>query len=132
MLDAFRIDETLAVDPPNPGDFIGRVRMQNFAAAGGTDELDYLAVHFAAGAHTRPHTHATDQVLCFVRGSGFVWLAGEERQRVEQGNVVVVPAGVVHMHGATEDEPITHLAVRSPGPTDWSPPVPDEWRAFTA
>jgi quercetin dioxygenase-like cupin family protein len=131
VLDAFPIDETLAVDPPNPGDFIGRVRMQNFASAGGTDELDYLAVHFDAGAHTRPHTHATDQVLCFVRGSGFVWRAGEERQRVEQGNVVVVPAGVVHMHGATEDEPICHLAVRAPGPTDWSPQVPDDWRQFT-
>jgi quercetin dioxygenase-like cupin family protein len=130
-MDVFRIDATLARDPPEPADFTGRVRMQNLAAAGGTDELDYLAVHFGAGAHTRPHTHATDQVLCFVQGSGFVWLAGEERQLVEEGHVVVIPAGVVHMHGATDDEAICHLAVRAPGPTDWSPPVPDEWRAFT-
>ena len=131
MLDLLRIDATLAEEPPEPADFTGRVRMQNLAAAGGTDELDYLAVHFDAGAHTRPHTHATDQVLCFIQGSGFVWLAGEERQLVAEGHVVVVPAGVVHMHGATDDEAICHLAVRAPGPTDWSPPVPDDWRGFT-
>ena len=129
-MDILRLDDNLAVPPPNPGDFIGGVRMQNLSAAGGTDELDYLAVYFDAGAHTRPHTHATDQVLCFVRGTGFIWIAGEERRLVEKRGVVVVPAGVVHMHGATDDEPICHLAVRAPGPTDWNPPVPDEWRQF--
>jgi quercetin dioxygenase-like cupin family protein len=158
-LDVFGIDAARASAPPNPEDFVGRVRMQTFGAegkgggeaaslgtrrgrgdaegvdnlgaAGGTTELDYLAVHFDAGAHTRPHTHATDQVLFFVQGSGFVWIAGEERQLVDQGGVVVVPAGVVHMHGATETEPICHLAARAPGPTDWHPPVPDEWHPFT-
>ena len=129
-MDILRLDETLAVEPPNPGDFIGRVRMQNLATAGGTDQLDYLAVYFDAGAHTRPHTHATDQVLCFVRGTGFIWIAGEERRLVETHSVVVVSAGVVHMHGAMDENPICHLAVRAPGPSDWSPPVPDEWRQY--
>jgi quercetin dioxygenase-like cupin family protein len=131
MVDLLRLDDALATDPPEPYNFTGRVRMQNLANAGGTDELEYLAVYFDAGAHTRPHSHSTDQVLCFVRGSGFVWIADEEMQRVEQRGVVVVPAGVVHMHGATEDEPICHLAVRAPGPTDWSPPVPEAWQPFT-
>ena len=44
---------------------------------------------------------------------------------------VVLPAHVVHMHGATEGAPICHLAVRAPGPSHWHPPVPDEWRQFT-
>jgi quercetin dioxygenase-like cupin family protein len=131
-LDVLGIDGAQATAPPNPEDFTGRVRMQNLGAAGGSTELDYLAVHFDAGAHTRPHTHATDQVLFFVQGSGFVWIAGEERQLVEEGGIVVIPAGVVHMHGATETEPICHLAVRAPGPTNWHPPVPDEWLSFTA
>ena len=129
-MDILRLDDAFAAAPANPEDFIGRVRMQNLAAAGGTDEIDYLAVYFDAGAHTRPHTHSTDQVLCFVRGNGFIWIAGEERRIVEKRGVVVVPAGVVHMHGAADDEPICHLAVRAPGPTDWNPPVPDEWRQF--
>jgi quercetin dioxygenase-like cupin family protein len=129
-MEVLRLDEALATAPPEPENFTGRVRMQNLAADGGTTELEYFAVYFDAGAHTRPHTHETDQVLCFVRGTGFVWIAGAERQLVEKRGVAVIPAGVLHMHGATEDEPICHLAVRAPGPTDWSPPVPDEWRAF--
>lgn len=130
-MELLRLDESLAVLPPEPANFIGRVRMQNLAADGGTSELEYFAVYFDAGAHTRPHTHETDQVLCFVKGNGFIWIAGEERQAVETGGVVVVPSGVLHMHGATEDEPICHLAVRMPGPTHWHPPVPAEWERFT-
>lgn len=129
-MDVLRLDEALATAPPEPENFIGRVRMQNLAAEGGTTELEYFAVYFDAGAHTRPHTHETDQVLCFVRGTGFVWIAGEERRLVEKRGVAVIPAGVLHMHGATQDESICHLAVRAPGLTDWSPPVPDEWSAF--
>jgi quercetin dioxygenase-like cupin family protein len=129
-LEVQRIDEAKAGPPPEPANFIGRVRMQNLAAAGGSAELEYLAVFFDAGSRTRPHIHPTDQVLYFVRGSGFVVFPGEDDQRVEEGGVVVVAAGLLHMHGATGDEPICHVAVRAPGPTDWAPAVPDEWRRF--
>ena len=110
MRDVQRIDESQAGPPPEPAYFTGRVRMQNLAAAGGAAKIELLAVHFDAGAHTRPHTHPSEQILTFVRGSGFVWLAGAERQLVSEGGTVVVPGGIVHMHGATEDEPICHLA----------------------
>ena len=134
MLDIQRIDESKAGQPPEPAYFRGRVRMQNIAKQGGADKLELLAVFFDAGAHTRPHTHPSEQVLSFVRGSGFVWLAGEERQLVAEGSIVVVPVGVVHMHGATEDEPICHLALRAAdGPTDWKPAdVPENWRELIA
>ena len=131
MLDVQRIDEAQAGPPPEPANFIGRARMQNLAAQGGAGGLELLAVFFDAGARTRPHIHPTDQVLFFVRGSGFVVFPGEEEQRVEEGGIVVVPAGLLHMHGATEAEGICHVALRAPGPTDWDPPVPDEWRRFT-
>ena len=129
-MEILRLDEALAAEPPEPANFIGRVRIQNLGADGGTSELEYYAVYFDAGAHTRPHTHSTDQVLCFVRGAGFIWVWGGDRRPVETRGVVVVPAGVLHMHGALEDEPICHLDVRAPGPTEWSPPVPDEWQQY--
>jgi quercetin dioxygenase-like cupin family protein len=128
MLDLLRIDEALAGPPPEPANFAGRVRMQNLAAEGGAGGIELFAVHFDAGAHTRPHVHETDQVLHFVRGSGFVVFPGEERQIVPEHGIVVVPAGLVHMHGATEDGAVCHLAFRAAGPTDWAPAVPDEWR----
>jgi quercetin dioxygenase-like cupin family protein len=133
MLEAQRIDEAKAGPPPEPANFTGRVRIQNIARDGGAGKLELLAVHFDAGAHTRPHTHPSEQVLYFVRGSGFVRLAGEERQRVPEGSIVVVQGGIVHMHGATDDEAICHIALRAAdGPTDWAPEgVPDGWREYS-
>ena len=132
MLDVFTIDETQAEPAPEPAYFTGRVRMQNFAKAGGAGKLELLAVHFDAGAHTRPHIHPSEQVLYFVRGSGFVAFPGEERQLVQEGGIVVIPGGVVHMHGATEDAPVCHVALRAAdGPTNWRPDgVPDEWQEY--
>jgi len=134
VVDVQRIDDSQAGPAPEPQNFTGRVRMQNLAKQGGASKLELLAVHFDAGAHTRPHTHPSEQVLYFVSGSGFVWFPGEERQRVTEGSIVVVPAGIVHMHGATEDEPICHVALRAAdGPTDWAPEnVPDGWRSLLA
>ena len=74
MLDVLRIDESQAGPAPEPQNFTGRVRMQNLARQGGARKLELLAVHFDAGAHTRPHTHPSEQVLLFVRGNGFVQL----------------------------------------------------------
>jgi len=134
MLDVQHIDETQAAPAPEPQNFTGRVRMQNFAQAGGATKLELLAVHFDAGSHTRPHKHPSEQTLYFALGSGFVQFPGEERQLVEQGGIVVVPGGIVHMHGATEDEPICHLALRAAdGVTDWHPlDCPEEWRPLLA
>jgi quercetin dioxygenase-like cupin family protein len=127
-----RVDEAKAGSPPEPRNFTGRVRIQNIAKEGGADKLELLAVFFDAGAHTRPHTHPSEQVLHVVEGNGFVWLAGEDRRRIPAGSIVVVPGGVVHMHGATEEEPICHIALRAAdGPTDWSPAdVPEDWRQY--
>jgi len=134
VIEIQRVDESKAGPPPEPGYFTGRVRMQNIAKQGGADKLEMLAVFFDAGAHTRPHTHPSEQVLHVVRGNGFVQLAGEERQRIPEGSIVVVASGVVHMHGATEDEPICHIALRAAdGPTDWAPEdVPEDWLQYLA
>ena len=131
-MDVYRVDESQAVPAPEPQNFIGRVRMQILTKAAGMTKLELLAVHFDAGAHTRPHTHPSEQVLHVVYGNGFVWLAGEERQRIPEGSIVVVPSGVVHMHGATEEEPICHIAFRAAdGPTDWAPAdVPEDWQQY--
>jgi quercetin dioxygenase-like cupin family protein len=127
-----RVDESKAGLPPEPGNFTGPVRMQNIAKEGGAGKLELLAVFFDAGSHTRPHTHPSEQVLHFVRGDGFVWIAGEERQPISEGSIVVIPGGVVHMHGATEDGALCHIALRAAdGPTDWQPKgVPEDWQQY--
>ena len=46
MLETFRVDEAQSAPPPEPENFIGRVRMQNFARLAGATSLEALAVFF--------------------------------------------------------------------------------------
>jgi quercetin dioxygenase-like cupin family protein len=132
MLDVFEVDPSRSAPPPEPANFTGAVRIQNMHGPAGAANVEALIVHFPAGARTRPHTHPGEQVLHFVRGSGFLHLAGDEEQRVPEGGIVIVPAGVVHMHGASEEGPVVHVAMRAAdGPTDWRPGgVPDDWQRY--
>jgi quercetin dioxygenase-like cupin family protein len=131
MPGSFRIDETQAAAAPGPDNFTGRVRMQRLSDEGGSQDFELYVVYFDAGSHTRPHTHPGEQLLTFIRGNGFVHVWGEDLQHVPEGGIVVVPAGVLHMHGALHDEPVWHIATRaSNGPTDWDPEVPPEWQQY--
>ncbi len=51
---------------------------------------------------------------------------GKEPQALTQGDVVEIPAGVKHWHGAAADSWFTHLAVECPGENtsnEWLEPV---------
>ena len=134
MTDVFRVDQAQTVEPPEPANFTGPVRMQPLHKLAGAGGVEALIVHFPAGTRTRPHTHPSEQVLTFVRGTGFVHVAGEDEQSVPEGAVVIVPAGVVHMHGAADGGAVVHVAIRAAdGPTNWSPAgVPAEWAGYEA
>jgi quercetin dioxygenase-like cupin family protein len=99
------------------GPFIGEASAQ--AIVGPDEGLDIVLVSFAPGAHTYLHTHDVPQVLHCIEGAGI--LATEhERYAVGPGDVVYVPAGEPHWHGATEDSAFTHLSIRPPGGTRWT------------
>lgn len=72
------------------------------------------AVHFQAGARTRPHRHTQGQHLVIVSGTGVV--ADEEQVRVVRvGDVVSSPPGAWHWHGATPTTAMSHVTVEDPG-----------------
>jgi quercetin dioxygenase-like cupin family protein len=97
--------------------FIGDVRVQPVVAP--EEGLDIILVRFAPGARTFLHSHAAPQVLQCVEGRGI--LATEaERHEVGPGDIVFVPAGEMHWHGATPDSPFVHLSIRPPGESHWT------------
>jgi quercetin dioxygenase-like cupin family protein len=99
--------------------FQGTARVQGFTSPFG-DRPAVSAVHFDAGARTRPHVHRSGQVLYITAGRGIVaHRAG--RQVVLAGDVVTVEPGEWHWHGGAPDSPMTHLAVQvtEPGDIDW-------------
>ena len=69
-------------------------------------------VSFAAGARTAWHSHPRGQTLFVTAGLGRVQLWGEPAQVIRPGDVVRIPAGVKHWHGAAPDQPMSHIAVQ--------------------
>jgi quercetin dioxygenase-like cupin family protein len=107
--------------PVSPTDFDGEVIRQVLHAPEDDGGVELLAVFFAAGARTRPHIHEVDQTLHVVEGEG-VLATETSRQIIRPGDILVVPRGVWHWHGATPDSSMCHLSIKVLGGTNWSPP----------
>lgn len=75
-------------------------------------------VHFHNGAHTHWHLHLGDQVLYFVAGKGIAQELGGEVIECAPGDIVHVPDGTRHIHGAAPGADATHLAITH-GETIW-------------
>ncbi len=86
-------------------------------------------VTFEPGARTGWHTHPLGQVLVVTAGEGRVQRWGGPLEKIHVGDVVRIPPGVKHWHGATPDSGMTHLAVQEQQDgrvVDWLEKVSDE------
>lgn len=100
-----------------------------------TDEGAYLPIHnvtFEPGCRNNWHVHhATKgggQVLICVEGEGWYQEEGKPAQSLAPGDIVEIPAGVKHWHGAKKDCWFSHLAFSCPGEdcsNEWLEPVDD-------
>ena len=69
------------------------------------------------------------QILVCVAGRGFYQEWGKTPICMTAGDVINIPAGVKHWHGAAPDSWFSHLAVEVPGEnphTEWGEPVSNE------
>jgi quercetin dioxygenase-like cupin family protein len=96
----------------------------------GTDALHINAVYLEAGVRSRPHSHSFDQILLYVSGTGVVAIDGGEDQRVETDEFVLLPAGVAHMHGATDEGPACHISLMRDVDMDFDCPIPEQWASW--
>lgn len=84
---------------------LGRFQRDAPARAGGA------TVIFEPGARTAWHTHPLGQTLIVMEGHGFVQELGQPAQAIGPGDVVWIPPGVKHWHGASPGEAMTHVAI---------------------
>lgn len=68
-------------------------------------------VTFEPGARTAWHTHPLGQTIIVTSGAGYVQRWGGPPQEIRPGDVVWVPAGVKHWHGASPTTAMSHLAI---------------------
>ena len=95
--------------------FIG----QSYLAPVSTAQVGIYNVTFEPGCRNNRHIHHAKsgggQILICVAGRGFYQEDGKPAQELHPGDVVNIPAGVKHWHGAAPDSWFSHLAVEVPG-----------------
>ena len=92
--------------------FTGEVEVRRLFDSTASTRASGAVVTFAAGARTAWHSHPRGQTLFVTGGLGRVQLWGEPAQVIRAGDVVRVPAGMKHWHGAAPDQAMSHIAVQ--------------------
>jgi quercetin dioxygenase-like cupin family protein len=87
-----------------------------------TDGVTINSVFFPPAARTFWHHHERGQILHVLGGGGLICSHGERPRRLRAGDVVWVPAGERHWHGAAPGSFLIHLAI-SLGTTSWEQEV---------
>jgi quercetin dioxygenase-like cupin family protein len=85
-------------------------------------------VTFEPGARTAWHTHPLGQMLIVTSSMGCVQTQGGPKEEIRAGDIVWIPPGEKHWHGATATTAMTHIAISEAldGKTvDWMEKVSD-------
>jgi 4-carboxymuconolactone decarboxylase len=109
--------------------FTGAVRVQPLFDTTASTRAYGASVSFDAGARTAWHTHPRGQVLIVTAGVGRVQRWGAPVEEIRPGDVVRIPPGAKHWHGASPTAAMTHIAiVENLGGrgTQWMEKVTDE------
>jgi len=73
-------------------------------------EFSVNLINFGKGVRNKFHSHDSEQVLIVTSGKGIVATEKEERV-VTEGDIILVPQGEKHWHGATPDSEFSHIYV---------------------
>ena len=72
--------------------------------------LNITVVRFPTGVRRPWSAHAQDQYAWIVSGKGII--ASEDGEiELHQGQLVFIPANMMHQHGASEEEGMTQLSI---------------------
>ena len=109
--------------------FIG----ESYLAPLSTEQVKMFNVTFEPKCRNNWHVHHAKsgggQILVVVGGRGYYQEWGKEPRELHEGDVVNIPAGVKHWHGAAKDSWFSHIAVEVAGEetsNEWLEPVSDD------
>ena len=113
--------------------FTGTARVDSPFRGTAPARISGARVLFSPGARTAWHSHPLGQTLIVTAGTGRVQRWGDPVDEIGQGDVIWIPPGQKHWHGAAPNSSMTHIAITEQidGKTvDWMEKVTDE--QFTA
>src|SRR5256885_9185469 len=113
-----------------PGEWVtGTVRIDPLFRAPDPARGAGASVTFEPGARTAWHTHPLGQTLIVTAGCGRARRWGGPIEEIRPGDVVWIPPGEKHWHGATPTTAMTHIAIQEQldgTAADWMEHVSDE------
>jgi quercetin dioxygenase-like cupin family protein len=93
--------------------FTGPVTVQGIIERDLSENFSIRQVNFSKGVRNKFHSHSSEQILIVTEGKGIV-ATDKEEITVIPGDVIFIPAGEKHWHGATKDSTFSHIYVMSP------------------
>jgi 4-carboxymuconolactone decarboxylase len=91
--------------------FTGSVRVDQQFQASAPGHASGARVTFEPGARTAWHSHPLGQTLIVTSGVGRVQRWGDPVDEIRTGDVVWIPAGQKHWHGASPTSAMAHIAI---------------------
>src|SRR5271165_6525595 len=109
--------------------FTGTVRIDSVFQRKEPARIGGAVVTFEPGARTAWHTHPLGQTLIVTAGFGWAQRWGGPTEEIRPGDVVWIPPGERHWHGAAPTTAMTHIAIQEKldgKVVDWMEKVTDE------
>lgn len=85
-------------------------------------------ITFEPGCRNNWHIHKVGQTLLVTNGRGWYQEEGKDPRELNAGDIVEIPGGIKHWHGAAKDSYFSHIAIEDPskGAPEWLEKVADE------
>lgn len=106
---------------------------QSYLAPISKEQVPIYNVTFEPKCRNNWHIHNAEkgggQILVCVGGERYYQEWGKPAIKMKEGDVVNIPVGVKHWHGAGKEKWFSHLAIEVPaenGKTEWCEPVFDK------
>jgi quercetin dioxygenase-like cupin family protein len=93
--------------------FTRPVTMQYIIGKKLSKSFNVTHVNFGRGVRNKFHSHSDEQILIVTKGKGIV-ATDKEETTVGPGDIIYIPAGEKHWHGATQGTTFSHLYVWPP------------------
>lgn len=109
--------------------FTGSVSIAPLFQSNAPSRMSIGSVTFESGARTAWHSHPISQILIVTDGTGWIQQWGGQIQEIRKGDVVRIPPGLKHWHGATATSGMTHISIvelQDGKSADWLEKVSDE------
>lgn len=115
---AFEQEMLFPIGKPNDA-FANYFIGQSYLAPLSTEQVGIFNVTFEPGCRNNWHIHHAKkgggQILICIAGKGWYQEEGKPARSLLPGDVVNIPVGVKHWHGAASDSWFAHLAIEVPG-----------------